>query len=205
MVSNVHIFKSSGGDGILGKLRYSHIQGDMLAPLQALKYAQAGFAAVPNWAIFPMCDVYSDILRNKQKGKPGKGNSAFGNFTKNMRHTVQASAYHYVCAWQKDPHLYRYMPRQTIRMWFDKDIDWPGDGYLAALRYTAEGLKGTAYQAQTQTIRKNAVGRVPPVVWGRNEVEDDLGLRGPSCAFGPHSVRVPPHIEKLLDKHKPAD
>ena len=188
----------------LDALKEAYDGGDVLALLQAVRYAQSGAAALPRWAMEPLDRTLVGIITKSEKGKKGKGNSPFGQLRKDFVRAVRASAYHSVRAWQKNPHNYVDMPRASILLWYkETDADmWLGwKTYSDAARLAGWGLVGTAYEAKASTVRKAAVGIPPPVSFGRRELEWELGLRGPEGVFGPPSGHPPKHVKQRLSKH----
>ncbi|QGX97193.1 hypothetical protein EI983_02415 [Roseovarius faecimaris] len=191
-----------GGEATLKALQNCFDKGDLLAPLQALKASRDGLAPLPAWAHHTFSDRYAKLLCGKIDGLHDPEQLYLTGLKTSFRQTVRASAYQYVRAWQRLPFLYKWMPRKTIKLWFEDLIQWPGGGYLDALRYAREGLKDTDFEAASQTIRRDRSGRKPPVPWGRWEVEIDLGLRGhESSLFGIESDDVPPHVGAILKMH----
>lgn len=187
------------GEATLKALQQCYDCGDLLAPLQALKASRDGLAQLPGWAHHAFGDQYAKLLWGKTDGLHDPEQIYLTGLKTSFRQSIRASAYQYIRAWQRLPHLYQWMPRKTIELWFDGYILWPGGGYLDALRYAREGLKVTDFEAASQTIRRDRSGRKPPVPWGREEVETDLGLRGhEGSLFGIDSDYVPPHVKAIL-------
>lgn len=182
-------------------LRECYQAGDILALLQASRLAKATLVPVPEWVMEPMEELIREILTSKKLGSRGRGNKPFGRFTKAYIRTVRASSYFYVRAWQNNPSFFRRMPRHVIQEWYSEVVEWPaGGGYLDALRLVNNALKGTEFQAHSTTLRKAATGMKPPVWVGRQEVEEELGLRGgPKGIFGPPRQPIPQHVLQLLD------
>lgn len=188
----------------LEALRKAYEAGDTLALLQAVRYAQAGAAVLPKWAIAPAYEVLAGIMTKSEKGSKGKGNAAFGRIRKDFVRAVRASAYHYVRAWQRDPHRYVDMPRATILHWYNDTevnlwLSWRS--YSDAARLAGIGLAETVYKGTATTVRKAAFGLPPPQQFGRRELEEELGLRGPNGIFGPPPGEPPKHVKMILSKH----
>lgn len=97
----------------LDALRNSYVAGDVIALLQAVRYAETEDAATPIWAVEPLANMLKELLTKNKLGTRGNGNAPFGYFKKRFARSVRASAYLYIRAWQRDPHRYQDMPRAT--------------------------------------------------------------------------------------------
>lgn len=178
--------------------------GDVLALFQAVQYAREASVNLPNWAVEPLEETYLDALLDRKPGRKGKGNSAFGDLKRAYKRSVRASAYFYVRAWQKDPHKWEDLPVSTMERWFADKTNWLQNRTAPdARRLASEGLIGTDHTTFASTIRKAAAGMRPPIRWGRRDVEEGLGLRGPGCVFGRPTIEKSPHVLKLLETRAP--
>lgn len=188
----------------LANLHKAFIAGDIVALLQVMSYAQEKNIELPTWALQPLEETLIGVLQQK-RGVKGKGNSAFGHLRKKFIRTVRASAFHYVRAWQRDPHRYHDLPTQTFEFWSEKEpLLWQSYGQaIDAARLASTSLHGTEFVANASTLRR-AANRFPvPIRWGREEAECKLGLRGPSGVFGQQTIQLKPHITTLLSNRSP--
>lgn len=185
-------------------LQFAFEAGDVIALIQAMDFARHLDLAIPEWVSEPLLDTFLGVLE-RRPGKEGRGNSAFGALRKSLIRTVRASAYHYVRAWQRDPHRYHDLPIHTFENWnADPKLWQPKPQAELAARHAGDALHGTAYMANASTVRRAAHSFPPPVRWGRAEAEAKLGLRdNPKAVFGPKATYLAPHIEALLAMRKP--
>lgn len=188
----------------LASLHKAFNAGDIVALLQAVSYAQQKNVQLPSWALQPLEETLIGVLQQK-RGVRGRGNSAFGHMRKKFIRTVRAMAFHYVRAWQQDPHRYDDLPKQTFEHWAEKDhLLWQSyRKAIDAARLASTSLHGTDFVANASTVRRAANCFPVPIRWGRAEAEFKLGLRGPSGIFGPQTDRLKPHITSLLIKRPP--
>ncbi len=186
----------------LDALKQAYHGGDPLALLQAIRYAQEGSEALPAWVLEPTFEILSDIMTKPLLGTKGKGNAPYGWLKKKFIRAIRASAFYGVRAWQKNPHYYIDMPRGAILLWYQEDYLWQEWKRSSdAARLAATGLHSTEYRANAATLRKAAYGMPLPVRFGRHAVEEELGLRGATGAFGPPPGEPPNHVKRLLSKH----
>ena len=187
----------------LERLFTAYAAGDLLALFQAFYFARERQLPLPNWVAEPLEDTVLGALTSR-RGRPGRGNSSFGDLRKAYIRTIRASAYHYVRAWQRDPHLYSDLPNRTLDDWYAGYSTWSSNrGYSDAARLAATGLRGTEFQANASTVRK-AANRFPtPVRWGRALVEKRFQLRGPKGVFGSSHLRQSDDVKVLLSNRKP--
>ncbi len=189
--------------GHLARLREAYSAGDIVALFQALSYSQQQKIETPSWVLQPLGETMIGVLQ-KKSGVKGKGNSAFGNLRKAFVRSVRASAYHYIRAWQRDPHRYHDLPLQTYLHWEIEPLLWQSHRKaIDAARLASTSLHGTEYVANASTVRKAANCFPEPVRWGREDAELQLGLRGPLGVFGPQPSLIKPHIKTLLSKRVP--
>ncbi len=188
----------------LEALHTAFVAGDLIALFQAIEYAQVQNMTCPSWVAKPLENTLIGVV-TKKSGSAGKGNSAFGDLQKSYVRTVRASAYHYIRAWQKDPHRYHDLPRRTFEAWCASDISWHAfRKAINASRLVSTSLDGTVFDAKASTLQRTANKFPTPIRWGRAEAEEKLGLRGPSGIFGPPPCHeLPPHIQTLLAKRIP--
>lgn len=184
-------------------LHKSFVAGDVIALIQAERFAREAGMCTPAWVMETMEDTFVGVL-TRRSGQKGKGNSAFGYLRKALLRTVRASAYRYIRAWQRDPHRYHDLPIQTFEDWAADKISW--NSYRTAgdaARLASTSLHATEYVANASTVRR-AANRFPiPVRWGREAAECALGLRGPEGVFGPNPDYLQSHISSLLAKRQP--
>ena len=190
----------NGGE-IVSQLKEAYDRGDVLALLQVMRCARDGLCEMPNWAIEPLEAGLLPIITGEKLGRRGRGNKPFGDLLKSYKRTVRASTYHYIRAWQVNPHRYADMPRHTIEAWFADPEVRTWKGYLDAARLANNALKGTDFRGQSPTIYKASIGTQPPVHWRRREVEVTLGLRGEGRLFGPPPGEPPQHVLDVLASH----
>lgn len=177
--------------------------GDVIALIQAEQFVQEAGINAPDWVLKPLEDTMVGVL-TQRRGNKGKGNSAFGSLRKCLIRAVRASAYIYIRAWQRDPHRYHDLPIRTFEHWRVEPKLWQyyqkaGD----AARLASTSLHSTEYLANASTIRRAAHRFPSPLMWGREEAEGKLGLRGPKGIFGPKPDHLEPHIVSLLTKRPP--
>lgn len=191
---------------ILSALQQAYQGGDVLALLQAIRLVKTEAIPLPSWAIDPYQVMLIDVLTKHRLGTRGKGNLPFGALKKALARTVRASAYHYVRAWQRNPHRYTAMPRASIKFWYDNVDLWNTfRSYSDAARLAEIGLRDTPFHVKADTVRRAAIGMPHPVAWGRQEVEGALGLRSPEGVFGLPPDKPPHHVQKLLSTHPALD
>lgn len=193
----------SNDRAVINKLRQIYEHGNPLALHQALHVCNKHAIPPPDWLTHAMKDLFINYTLDKKLGSKGYGNSVFGNYKKEIKKFVQAKAYHTVRAWQKNPHNYIYMPRKTINRWYKKKFIWNGLDWQSALRLASDGLKGTDFRAQPETIRKAKSHKFSDLtVFGDWEAEIALDLRDKKGIFGAPHRRIPRHIELFLGNHK---
>lgn len=201
-VSKFGLEPPSDFDAHLGSLHKAYMSGDILALFQAFDFSLKHTIPLPKWVGAVMEDTLRGMMMLRS-GFPGRGNSSFGGLRKAYVRTVRASAYHYVRAWQKEPLHYASLPRQMIDDWYSGEINWiPNLSYTDSARFAAISLHGTEFQANASTMRKSANRFLPPVGWGRADVEVRFKLRGPNSIFCSNHKSQPDHIKTLLEKRK---
>ncbi|WP_170473351.1 hypothetical protein [Ruegeria arenilitoris] len=184
-------------------LRKALDAGDIIALIQAEQFVQETGINAPDWVLKPLEDTMVGVL-TQRRGSKGKGNSAFGSLRKCLVRTVRASAYHYVRAWQNDPHRYYDLPIQTFEQWRKEPTLWQSYRKASdAARLASTSLHSTEYLANASTVRRAAYLFPFPMMWGREEAEAKLGLRGPKGIFGPKTDQLEPQIASLLAKRSP--
>lgn len=187
----------------LASLQNAFLAGDIIALFQAMDYSQQQDITLPAWAILPLEITLLGIVTLK-RGVKGRGNLPFGHLRKDLIRTVRASAYCYVRAWQMDPHRYPDLPIQTYNHWRKEPLLWQSyRKAIDAARLASTSLHSTEFVANASTVRRAAYCFPEPILWGRREAENKLGLRGQFGIFGPEPGNLKNHMEALLSKRSP--
>ncbi len=173
--------------------------GDPTAIYEAIEYCYSQNLNLPGWLNDELKNIISRYYTNKSPGSIGSGKTPLAKTRNRQKADVRYRAVTGVREWQKNQLMYQLMPRQSIKAWFNGDLDKYGTNLVDAFEIAKEGLWDTFAECGTSTLKNVFYENVEVNFPG---ISSELGcifeLDDPDELFG-SDIDPPQHIKLLLN------